>query len=113
MSKITTHILDVSAGKPASGVNVILSRLTNDENWENIAHGITNEDGRIPGLLPEGSFLSLGTYRLHFSTGAYFQNLNTDCFYPFIEVVFDIKDTKHHHVPLLLSPYGYSTYRGS
>ena len=113
MSSISTHILNTATGTPASGVHVNLSHLNADKNWEPIAEGFTNDDGRIPGLVPEGLRLKSGTYRLHFATGDYFQMKDTVCFHPFIEVVFVFDENKHHHVPLLLSPFGYSTYRGS
>lgn len=113
MSPITTHILDISSGRPAAGVKVILSSYGEGDKWDIVAHGTTNDDGRIPGLLPDGTILRTGVYRLHFATGAYFESKNIGYFYPFVEVVFEVKDTRHHHVPLLLSPFGYSTYRGS
>ena len=113
MSQITTHILDTSVGKPASGVQVTLSSLTAEGNWTNVAHGITNADGRIPGLVDSGKTLPPGRYRLHFDTGSYFKAGNKPTFYPFVEVVFELTNTEHHHVPLLLNPFGYSTYRGS
>ena len=113
MSQITTHILDTSSGTPAAGVAVVLSRLAAKGEWTTLATGTTNTDGRVPGLLPEGNTLEPGTYRLHFATGDYFMKRKTGCFHPFVEVVFELKDTRHHHVPLLLNPFGYSTYRGS
>jgi len=113
MSQITTHILDISSGMPAAGVDVVLSRLQNGGTPEVVAKGITNDDGRIPGLLPGESPLPAGIYQLRFETGAYFKRKNTACFHPFVEVVFELKEARHHHVPLLLSPFGYSTYRGS
>lgn len=113
MSPITTHILDTSSGTPAAGVVVTLSLRTKDGTWEMIAEGVTNEDGRVPGLLPDGNKLDTGIYRLHFATGDYFLKRKTDCFHPFVEVFFEVKDQRHHHVPLLLNPFGYSTYRGS
>ena len=113
MSPITTHILDTTSGTPASGVMVTLSRRAVDGTWVRIAEGMTNEDGRVPGLLPDGTILENGTYQLNFATGEYFARNMTDHFYPFVEVVFTVKDQRHHHVPLLLNPFGYSTYRGS
>ncbi|MFM2135249.1 MAG: hydroxyisourate hydrolase [Bacteroidota bacterium] len=113
MSQITTHILDTSAGTPAAGVAVTLSRMTAQGHWTEVAVGSTNNDGRIPGLLSDENSLEPGTYRLHFATGDYFKQRNTACFHPFVEVVFELKDARHHHVPLLLNPFGYSTYRGS
>ena len=113
MSLITTHILDTSIGLPAGGVAVRLSRQSEAGIWEVVADGITNEDGRIPGLIPPGVQVTAGNYRLHFATGEYFLKKNTASFYPFVEVVFELKEIRHHHVPLLLNPFGYSTYRGS
>jgi len=113
MSPITTHILDISSGTPAAGVTVILSIYGEGEKWDIVARGTTNEDGRIPDLLPDGAIMKTGVYRLHFATGDYFQSKDITCFHPFIEVLFEVKDLRHHHVPLLLSPFGYSTYRGS
>lgn len=113
MSQITTHILDTSAGTPAAGVVVTLSRLSGNGSWSHLASGTTNTDGRVPGLLPEGMKLETGCYRLHFATGDYYASRKTDHFHPFVVVVFELKDERHHHVPLLLNPFGYSTYRGS
>lgn len=113
MSQITTHILDTSIGKPAAGVNVRLAALATDGGWNTLAEGITNEDGRIPGLIESGKQLLPGRYRLHFETGSYFKQKGIATFYPFVEVVFELTNTQHHHVPLLLNPFGYSTYRGS
>ena len=113
MSQITTHILDTSRGVPAAGVAVVLSRL-GDEGWEELAGGVTSPDGRIPDLVTPGETLPGGTYRLHFATGNYFTGHDLPAFYPHVDVVFELGDGgAHHHIPLLLSPYGYSTYRGS
>ena len=112
MSQLTTHILDTSKGKPAAGITVILFQQHNNE-WGNIAAGKTNSDGRIPDLLQAESVLSSGTYKLRFETKTYFDNQNIQSFYPFVEIVFFISDASHYHLPLLLNPFGYSTYRGS
>jgi len=113
MSPITTHVLDTSLGKPAAGVAVGLSRLEPDGTERELARGTTDADGRVRDLLAPGS-LQRGSYRLTFHTAAYFASDGRASFYPRIEVVFEVRtDTEHHHVPLLLSPYGYSTYRGS
>ena len=112
MSPITTHILDTAVGKPAAGVPVSLSLMTND-GWQIAGEGVTNSDGRITDLLPAGS-LRAGTYRIVFETGSYFEASGQTGFYPFVPVVFVVTDAdQHYHVPLLLNPYGYSTYRGS
>jgi len=114
MSPITTHILDTSRGRPAAGVAVVLERQAGPESWSELAHGTTNEDGRIADLLPKSTLLTSGIYRMRFATAAYFEALGVRGFYPEVQVVFQIDDAKaHYHVPLLLSPYGYSTYRGS
>ena len=111
-SPITTHVLDTSLGAPAHGVDVVLHRIDGDATRE-IARGTTNDDGRAGHLLPPGS-LDRGTYRLSFDTGAYFAKQGRSCFYPRVDVVFLVADDgEHFHVPLLLSPIGYTTYRGS
>ena len=114
MSRITTHVLDTSRGEPAAGVGVTLSAQGKDGSWKQLGQGVTDADGRAKDLLPEGSELTMGTYRLTFDTAAYFCARQTDAFFPRVEVVFLVGDTKQrYHIPLLLSPYGYSTYRGS
>jgi 5-hydroxyisourate hydrolase len=113
MSPITTHVLDTALGKPASGVALSLSRLSADGTACELARGRTNADGRVLDLLAPGS-LQRGRYRLRFEVEAYFAATGRTSFYPVIEVVFEVSaEHEHHHVPLLLSPYGYSTYRGS
>ncbi len=113
MSAITTHVLDTSLGKPAAGVAVTLEAHSG-EGWKTLASGTTNADGRLRDLLPEDYKLAAGTYRLRFETAAYFRARGVEGFYPHIEITFAVKDaTQHYHVPLLLSPFGYSTYRGS
>ena len=109
---ITTHILDVNRGKPAAGVAVNLE-LQHGNDWKPVAHGKTDDDGRVEGLLPPGP-LPHGIYRLTFATGEYFRSLSLETFYPYAVVVFEVKNpSEHYHVPLLLSGHGYSTYRGS
>ena len=112
MSQLTTHILDTSKGKPASGVAVNLFQEEND-NWKEIASGVTNKDGRIPDLLKKDVLLPAGNYKLQFETKTYFDKQGIQTFYPFVEIVFTLADSEHYHVPLLLNPFGYSTYRGS
>ena len=112
MSPITTHILDISVGQPASGVAVALEQK-GESGWSSVGQGVTNDDGRVTDLMDEGA-LSAGVYRLTFETKAYFDAKNTDTFYPEVVVTFDVEATReHYHVPLLVSPFGYSTYRGS
>lgn len=112
MSQITTHILDTSLGKPAQGVKIELQKK-DGSNWQTIGSGQTNADGRIADLLDKNTTLPLGHYRMHFHVGDYYQRLNTTCFYPEVSIVFEVFDKSHYHVPLLLNPFGYSTYRGS
>lgn len=113
MSRISTHVLDTSRGQPAAGVLVTLEVETGEGNWKFVGRGATNADGRAE-LLPGGQRLAEGTYRLQFDTGAYFRARNTEAFYPHVTVVFVVRDPgQPYHIPLLLSPYGYSTYRGS
>jgi 5-hydroxyisourate hydrolase len=113
MSAITTHILDISAGVPAGGVPVTLERET-AEGWEVIGNGTTNDDGRLSDLLASGANIKTGKYRLIFDTEYYFAERQIDCFYPHVTIAFTVFDSlQHYHVPLLLSPFGYSTYRGS
>ena len=114
MSPITTHVLDISRGLAAMGVAVRLEMGKAPDRWDLIGKGTTDTDGRVSGLLPDNFPLKTGVYRLIFETGAYFKTVGVkDYFYPAVTVAFEIKDARHHHVPLLLSPFGYSTYRGS
>ena len=112
MSQITTHILDTMQGRPADGVAIILYEKQ-PKGWAEIAKGITNNDGRVATLLKKDAVLEHGIYKLKFETQAYFTQLRLQTFYPYVEIVFDITSDEHYHVPLLISPYGYSTYRGS
>lgn len=116
MSAITTHVLDVARGKPAEGVPVELERRSADGTWTRLGAGATDADGRMKTLLPAGAPLEPGTYAIRFDTGAYFTRLGvTDAFYPEARIVFTVRAGAgdHFHVPLLLAPFGYSTYRGS
>jgi 5-hydroxyisourate hydrolase len=112
MSQITTHILDTTRGKPAAGVVVKLYAARGEE-WQEIGAGETNNDGRVTDLLQKETVLSTGIYKLRFETASYFKQLSLISFYPFVEIIFDIQTKEHYHVPLLLNPFGYSTYRGS
>ena len=113
MSGITTHVLDTAEGRPAAGISVVLE-YKREDGWSKIASGATNQDGRVADLLPKDHQLLAGTYKLTFNTFEYFSARNVESFYPFVPVIFEIKQTaQHYHVPLLLSPFGYSTYRGS
>jgi 5-hydroxyisourate hydrolase len=110
MKSISTHILDISRGKPAAGVPVILE-YQSDADFAKIAEGKTDSDGRIRDWQFD---FKTGTYRLHFKVDAYFTMLGEKAFYPYVEIVFTVESAEqHYHVPLLLSPFGYSTYRGS
>jgi 5-hydroxyisourate hydrolase len=114
MSAITTHVLDTARGRPAAGVAIRLERLAEDEAPTVLGRGETDRDGRLRDLLSNGGPLRTGRYRLVFDTGAYFREQGIDAFYPEVAVVFELRDAaQHYHVPLLLSPFGYSTYRGS
>jgi 5-hydroxyisourate hydrolase len=110
MSSVSTHVLDTARGRPASGVQVWLEREKENEVWVEVASGVTDNDGRVKDLLPQGE---PGNYRLVFDTGSYFAAMGTRTFYPSIRVVFTVESDEHYHVPLLLSPHGYSTYRGT
>lgn len=110
-SQVTTHVLDTSIGMPASGITICLQQLA--FNWETIAQGITNSDGRIADLLPPNRILPAGDYKLKFETAPYYRHRQVQGFYPIVEIQFTVMDNQHYHVPLLLNPFGYSTYRGS
>ena len=113
MSPITTHVLDTSRGRPARGVAVLLEAAEGD-GFRELARGRTDDDGRCRDLLPEGARLAEGVYRLSFDSGAYFAARGVATFFPRVSILFEVREAaQHHHVPLLLSPYGYSTYRGS
>jgi 5-hydroxyisourate hydrolase len=102
VSGITTHVLDTSLGRPGHGT------------WVRVGHGLTDADGRARDLVPADTRIEAGTWRFTFDTRAYFDALGITGFYPEVRIVFEIADpAEHHHVPLLLSPFGYSTYRGS
>ena len=111
MSRITTHVLDTARGRPAAGVPVTLEVRAGD-GWKTLGRARTDADGRAREIC-DGE-IEKGTYRLTFDTGAYFGSLDVDGFFPVAQVVFEVRDaSRPHHVPLLLSPFGYSTYRGS
>jgi 5-hydroxyisourate hydrolase len=108
---LSTHVLDAGRGHPAIGVPVTLHRFVGKE-WDLLGEGLTDSDGRVAELAPNG--LAAGVHRLAFDTGAYFASSGQTGFYPEVHVTFEIADPdEHYHVPLLLSPYAYSTYRGS
>jgi 5-hydroxyisourate hydrolase len=114
MSSLSTHILDTARGRPAAGVGVTLEVLNAGEGWSRLSEASTDEDGRVKAFALSEPKLSAGTYRLVFSVADYFASLNQQSFYPEVAVVFLIEGGgEHYHVPLLISPFGYSTYRGS
>ncbi len=111
-SPITTHVLDTSLGCPAKGIAVRLD-FYNGIDFQAIATGNTDDDGRIIDLLKVGD-MKPGHYRIHFDTKSYFATTKRDAFFPAVTIDFEVANaTQHYHVPLLLSPFGYSTYRGS
>lgn len=110
VSQITTHVLDTSTGIPGKDITIRLQTYRNNI-WQTIAQGITNSDGRIPDLLPQDRTLKPDTYKMVFDTGKYYAGQKT--FYPKVEIIFSTFDETHYHVPLLVNPFGYSTYRGS
>jgi 5-hydroxyisourate hydrolase len=112
MTTISTHVLDTARGRPAVGVRVALEARAGD-GWQRVGGGVTDRDGRVPDLTAGGA-LAAGVHRLTFATGDWFAAAGTAGFYPQVGVEFLVEDPDaHYHVPLLLSPYGYSTYRGS
>lgn len=111
VSQITTHVLDTTRGVPAEGVAVELS-VREGGDWRPLASGVTDADGRITTLGPEA--VANGEYRLRFEVGDYFARRSTETFFPEIDLTFIVaEEGRHYHVPLLLSPFAYSTYRGS
>jgi 5-hydroxyisourate hydrolase len=110
ISHVTTHVLDTGAGRPAAGVAVVLYR-NDGGSWRELASSATDADGRAKDLGPEQ--LPPGHYRLNFGTGDYYAGLGTATFFPEVDLVFEVTGAEHYHVPLLLSPFAYSTYRGS
>ncbi|GAB2963163.1 hydroxyisourate hydrolase [Hymenobacter coalescens] len=113
--QLSTHILNISTGAPASGVTVRLEKFDSAKKaWATIGEKKTDGAGRIGDFLPAaGKTGNPGIYKLTFLTQPYFEAQKRSSFYPYIDVVFEIKDGAHYHVPITLSPFGYSTYRGS
>lgn len=111
-SRITTHVLDTARGRPATGVKVVLSAVDGD-GWRELSRAETDAEGRVLEF-PGADSLKAAVYRLRFETRDYFRALGVESFYPHVEIAFDVGDPgEHYHVPLLVSPHGYSTYRGS
>jgi 5-hydroxyisourate hydrolase len=110
---LSTHVLDTSIGRPAKGMQVRLHRRETEGVWAELGTFTTNADGRVPDLIPLGRTAGRGTYQLTFSVADYYNALSIGTFYTDVTIEFVVRDDTHHHVPLLVSPYGYSTYRGS
>ena len=114
MKRISTHVLDVAQGQPARDVAVRLEKREASGNWVALGSARTDADGRCTRLLPSEHALSGGLYRLSFDTASYYRAQNVDGFYPVVEVTFQVQEGESQfHIPLLLSPHGYTTYRGS
>jgi 5-hydroxyisourate hydrolase len=112
--KISTHVLDTSKGKPATDLPVRLERQEAADRWRLLASALTDQDGRCGQLLPEGEGLRAGNYRLSFEVGDYFAAQKISGLYPLVQIVFSVKEGEaQFHIPLLLGPFGYTTYRGS
>jgi 5-hydroxyisourate hydrolase len=111
---VSSHVLDTASGRPAAGVPVTLEAREPDGGWTAVGEGVTGADGRLPELVLGHRGARAGVHRLRFDTGAWFAARGLAGFYPEVTVVFEVADpAEHYHLPLLLSPYGYTTYRGS
>lgn len=118
MSAITTHVLDTSTGRPAARLRVVLERRGKNSEWQSLGHGETDEDGRQRALMDDHTALEAGIYRLVFDTREYFESRGAHTLYPSVIIIFEVvEDEARHaaryHIPLLLGPFGYTTYRGS
>jgi 5-hydroxyisourate hydrolase len=114
VSTLTTHVLDTSRGLPATCVAVTLDVRDPDSSWRRLGAGVTDGDGRCKTLLAADAGLPAAVYRLEFDVAGYFAAAAVTAFFPSVTIAFEVRDAdRHHHVPLLLSPFGYSTYRGS
>lgn len=111
--QLSSHILDITLGKPATGVKITLSKQNNKGLWNKVDEKYTDNNGRITDFIKQDGKDNTGIYKLTYHTKPYFEKLKQGSFYPFIEVVFELKDNEHYHVPITLSAFGYSTYRGS
>lgn len=112
--QLSSHILDIAQGKPVPNVMIRLSKMNQEKVWITIDEKVTDKNGRIKNFLQEDKGVNnQGVYKLTYFTQPYFDRLDVKSFYPFIEVVFALTDDSHYHVPITLSPFGYSTYRGS
>jgi 5-hydroxyisourate hydrolase len=110
---ISTHVLDTSKGAPAAGIAVVLEHRAAADSWQAIGHGTTDPDGRLRDLVQNTAALQPGVYRLIFDTRTYFRGQGISSFHPSVIIVFETTGDEHYHVPVLLSPFGYTTYRGS
>ncbi|MEP6556941.1 MAG: hydroxyisourate hydrolase [Burkholderiales bacterium] len=110
---LSVHVLNLQDGLPSPGVTVRLEKQDGKQ-WQMLNSGVTNEQGRIPALFPEGKTLDKGNYRVTFETGEWFAKHKTETFFPEVPVIFHVDGAvPHYHIPLLLSPFGFSTYRGN
>lgn len=111
--QLSSHILDISKGMPASGVTIKLEKFNEtNKTWTSVEEKVTDKNGRVPDFLSNDKS-NLGIYKLTYFTSDYFKKMNEKSFYPWVEVVFEITNKDHYHVPITLSAYGYSTYRGN
>ena len=111
--QLSSHILDITSGKPATGVKITLSKKDKNDNFITVDEKNTDVNCRIKDFLKQDGTNNTGIYKLTFHTSPYFKSLGQKSFYPFVEVVFELVDNEHYHVPITLSPFGYSTYRGN
>ncbi|XP_004520066.1 5-hydroxyisourate hydrolase [Ceratitis capitata] len=109
---ISAHILDTTLGQAAANVNITIYRLEGENQWEKLNKARTNQDGRVSQLV-SGVQYKAGIYKLHFDVGPYHAERGVKSFYPFIEIVVQCEQDQHYHIPLLLNPFGYTTYRGT
>ncbi|EZP68421.1 hydroxyisourate hydrolase [Pseudomonas sp. P7] len=110
---LSVHVLNLENGLPSAGVSVTLEQQVGDK-WQSLSEGVTNQQGRIAELFPANRSMTPGEYRVVFKTGDYYKKANRETFFPEVPVIFQVKQAdQHYHIPLLLSPYGFSTYRGS
>ena len=111
--QLSSHILDISTGAAAPDVSITLHKMNKDKSWTIVSTHKTDKNGRVTDFLPYTKMDNDGIYKLTFETYPYFEKKKVDSFYPFVEVVFSIKGQEHFHVPITISPFGYSTYRGN
>ncbi|WP_338573942.1 hydroxyisourate hydrolase [Pseudomonas canadensis] len=110
---LSVHVLNLENGLPSAGVSVTLEQQVGDQ-WQSLSEGVTNQQGRITELFPADRSMKPGEYRVVFKTGDYYKKAGRETFFPEVPVIFQVKQAdQHYHIPLLLSPYGFSTYRGS